>query len=357
MNKAGWLLAVAVLSGCSSVQVGPRSPDGQYTLTNDKGMEVRLAEYGARITSITVPDRDGKIADVVLGYDAVDSYQTAVKKPYFGATLGRNAGRIAGGRFALDGVTYTLACNNGPNHNHGGTVGFDKVEWAAVPVKSGICFTYHSSDGEEGYPGTLDASVTFTLTDRNELVIDYRAVTDQATPVNFSNHSYFNLAGEGAETVLDHQLTLNADAVMPIDSVLIPTGEIMPVMGTPFDFRSPKAVGRDIDADHEQLRLGKGYDHCFVLNDGENVAATLVDPASGRCMEILTDEPGIQLYTANFLNGTLVGKSGRPYRRRSALCLETQHFADSPNHPDFPDTILRPGDVYETRTVFRFSVR
>ena len=356
VKQIAGLLCVGLLAGCSTGTVSEFSSEGQCSLKNHNGMEVRLATYGARITSIKVPDREGQFADVVLGYDKIESYKTAAKKPYFGATLGRNAGRIAKGQFSLDGIDYKLACNNGPNHNHGGMIGFDKVEWAAEKIKNGVRFSRRSPDGEEGYLGNLDVAVTYTLTDENELQIDYCATTDKATPVNLSNHSYFNLAGEGSPTVLDHELNINADAMTPIDNTSVPTGAIVPVAGTPFDFRSSKPVGRDIDQENEQLKNGSGYDHNFVLTES-GIAATLYDPASGRVMDVLTDQPGLSLYTANFLNGTLAGKSGRPYARRSALCLETQHFADSPNKPEFPSTILRPGEVYKTQTIYRFSVR
>ncbi len=332
---------------------------GQFELKNAHGMSVRLAAYGARVTSLMVPDRDGKLADVVLGHHDVETYKTAPKKPYLGVTLGRYAGRIAGGRFTIDGKEYQLARNSGPNHGHGGVVGFDKVTWNAERTPDGVRFTYRSADGEEGYPGNLDVSVTYSLTKDNALVIDYRATTDKATPVNLSNHSYFNLAGEGAETVLDHLLMVRADAMLAIDEASIPTGQIVPVAGTPFDFRSPRRIGDRIDDKDQQLILGKGYDHTFVLNrasDGQpTLAATLYDPASGRLMEVITQEPGVQVYTANFLDGILVGKSGRPYLKRSAVCLETQHFPDSPNKAGFPSSILHPDKPYQTRTIYRFS--
>ncbi len=334
-------------------------PDAQFDLKNANGMEVRLASYGARITSIKVPDRSGTFADVVLGFDTVDPYRTSVKKPYLGVTLGRYAGRIAEGRFTLDGVEHVLAQNSGPNHNHGGITGFDKVVWDAKPIPKGVQFHYTSPDGEEGYPGTLDVTVTYTLTDLNELIIDYRATTDRATPVNLSNHSYFNFAGEGSDTVLDHELMIDADAMLLIDKTSVPTGKIAPAADTPFDFREPKPVGRDIDQPNEQLANGSGYDHTFVLNPengGKKPAAILYDPVSGRKMQVFTDQPGLQLYTANFLDGSLIGKSGRPYLKRCALCLETQHFPDSPNQPQFPNTILRPGETYQTRTIYQFSV-
>ncbi|MBJ7256238.1 MAG: galactose mutarotase [Akkermansiaceae bacterium] len=335
-------------------------PNAQFTLKNANGMEVRLAAYGARITALKVPDRAGTLADVVLGYDAVDSYRTAEKKPYLGVTLGRYAGRIASGKFTLDGVTHQLAKNNGPNHNHGGTIGFDKVLWDATQTAKSVRFCHLSPDGEEGYPGNLDASVTYTLTEQNELIIDYQATTDRATPVNLSNHSYFNLAGEGSESVLDHELVIHADRMLLIDETSIPTGDLAPVADTPFDFSKSKTVGRDIDQKNEQLTRGSGYDHTYVLNKTPGpplqLAATLSEKTSGRIMKVFTEEPGIQLYTANFLNGSLTGKSGRPYAKRCALCLETQHFPDSPNRPDFPSTILKPGQTYQTRTIYQFFV-
>ena len=350
-------MAVLVAPAAGEEGVGA----GQFELKNAQGMTVRLAAYGARITSIVVPDRDGNLADVVLGYADVESYKTAPKKPYLGATLGRYAGRIAGGRFTLDGKEYRLACNSGPNHNHGGVVGFDKVTWDAKRTQDGFRFSYHSRDGEEGYPGNLDVAVTFTLTEDNTLMIDYQATTDQATPVNLSNHSYFNLSGEGSETVLDHLLMVQADAMLPIDVTSIPMGWIAPVEDTPFDFRTSRRIGDRINDEDQQLVFGRGYDHTFVLNRSPNshptLAATLYDPISGRLLDVLTQEPGLQIYTANYLDGILVGKSGRPYPKRSAVCLEAQHFPDSPNQVGFPGTILRPGEIFQTRTLYRFSTR
>jgi aldose 1-epimerase len=322
-------------------------------------MEVRLASYGARITSIKVPDLNGVMADIVLGFDTAEAYRSSVKKPYLGATLGRYAGRIADGRFTLDGVEHVLAKNNGPNHNHGGVTGFDKVVWDAKQLRNGVQFDYTSPDGEEGYPGTLKARVTYTLTDGNELIIDYRATTDQPTPVNLSNHTYFNLAGEGSNTVLNHELMIDAEEMLAIGKTSVPTGKIASVAGTPFDFRHPKPVGRDINQTNEQLANGNGYDHTFVLNPKKGVkkpAATLYEKTSGRKLQVFTDQPGLQLYTANFLDGSLNGKSGKPYLNRSSLCLETQHFPDSPNQPHFPNTILRPGEIYQTQTTYQFSV-
>ncbi|WP_418202214.1 aldose epimerase family protein [Anaerohalosphaera lusitana] len=335
-----------------------------YELQNDAGMTVKITNYGAIVTSIVVPDRDGELADVALGYDRVEDYINAVDKPYFGAVVGRYGNRIAEGQFTLDGETYTLATNNGPNHLHGGTIGFDKVVWDGSYIQgdgyTGVELTYLAKDMEEGYPGNLNAKVTYKLTDDNELVIDYYATTDKATPVNLTNHTYFNLAGEGNGTILDHKLMINADYFTPVDSTLIPTGKLQPVKGTPFDFTSPKAIGRDIEQENQQLTFGGGYDHNFVLNkDGKNMtlAATVYEPASGRFMKVYTEEPGVQFYCGNFLDGRLKGKSGKPYVYRGGLCLETQHYPDSPNQPQFPSTILRPGDTYNTRTIYRFSTK
>lgn len=352
------VLSTALMQGHSGPQV-VHDPDSQFNLKNAHGMEVRLASYGARITSIKVPDCNGAMADVVLGFNTVEPYRSSVKKPYLGATLGRYAGRIANGRFTLDGVEHLLAKNNGPNHNHGGVTGFDKVVWDAKQLRNGVQFDYTSPDGEEGYPGTLKARVTYTLTDAKELIIDYRATTDQPTPVNLSNHSYFNLAGEGSDTVLDHELMIDAEEMLTIDKTSVPTGKIASVAGTPFDFRMSKPVGRDINQTNEQLANGSGYDHTFVLNPKKGAkkpAATLYEKTSGRKMQVFTDQPGLQLYTANFLDGSLNGKSGKPYMKRSSLCLETQHFPDSPNQSSFPNTILRPGEIYQSRTIYQFSV-
>ena len=353
------LLIAIALTGAHLEANPTADPDAQFDLKNAKGMEVRLVAYGARITSIKVPDRHGDFADVVLGFDTVETYRSSLKKPYLGVTLGRYAGRIANGRFTLDGVEHVLAKNSGPNHNHGGLIGFDKVVWDAKQIENSVAFHRTSPAGEEGYPGNLDVCVTYTLTDKNELIIDYRATTDRATPVNLSNHSYFNLAGEGSQTVLLHDLKINADAMLPIDKTSVPTGKIVPVADTPFDFRQPKPVGRDIDPPNEQLANGSGYDHTFVLNPrkaGSMPVATLYEKTSGRMMKVFTDQPGLQLYTANFLDGSLIGKSGRPYARQSALCLETQHFPDSPNQSQFPNTFLRPGETYQSRTTYQFTV-
>jgi aldose 1-epimerase len=338
-------------------------PDGkaveQFTLTNANGAELRAITYGAIITSIGVPDRKGQVGDIVLGFDRIDGYLKAAS--YFGAVVGRYGNRIGKGQFTLDGRAYKLATNNGPNHLHGGNKGFDKVLWTAEPMKdqNGVVFTRTSPDGEEGYPGTLKVRVSYTLTDKNELIVDYHATTDKATPVNLTQHSYFNLAGEGSGDVLKHELMLNADRYTPVDDTLIPTGELAPVQGTPFDFRSPTAIGARINQNHPQLKNGRGYDHNWVLTRkgaGLELAARLVEPTTGRTLEIHTTEPGIQFYSGNFLDGTLTGKSGRVYQQRSGLCLETQHFPDSPNKPAFPSTVLRPGEEYRSRTVFTFGV-
>ena len=344
------------------------SPDGasveEFTLTNAHGIEVRAITYGAIITVIRTPDRSGKLADIVFGFDSLEGY--LAQSPYFGAIVGRFANRIAHGQFSLDGVTYHLATNNGPNSLHGGLRGFDKVLWTAEPVQSdsgaGVVFHYLSPNGEEGYPGNVDVRVTYMLTPRDELVVDYTATTDKATPLNLSQHSYWNLHGDGKGDILDHVLTLDASAYTPVDSTLIPTGQIAAVAGTPFDFRSPTAIGARIEQPNKQLRFGKGYDHNWVLDrpagGGTALvrAARLVDSTSGRTLEISTSEPGIQFYSGNFLDGTITGKHGVVYGHRAALCLETQHFPDSPNHPNFPSTILRPGETYHSRTVFSFGL-
>ncbi len=334
------------------------------TLKNPGGMEVQAMSYGAIITSVKVPDRAGVFADVVLGYDKPEQYWADPPPPYFGAVVGRYGNRIANGAFTLDGKKYTLAKNNGPNHLHGGIKGFDKVLWSVAtknaPEGASAIFTYVSPDGEEGYPGTLTARVTYTLTDKNALIVDYHATTDKPTVLNLTQHSYFNLAGEGTGDILDHQLMLNADRFVPIDTTSIPLGDLAPVAGTPFDFRQPTAIGARINQDHLQLKNGQGYDHNWVLNGkgpGPQLAARVTDPKSGRILEIATTEPGVQFYTGNFLDGTIKGKSGHVYGRRTALCLETQHYPDSPNHKSFPTSELRPGRAYESRTVFTFSAK
>ncbi len=341
-------------------------PDGTpvdvYTLTNVHGLEVRAITYGGIIVSLKTPDRNGRLGDIVLGFDSLDGYLKS--SPYFGAIIGRYGNRIARGRFTLDGKTYTLATNDGANHLHGGVKGFDKVVWHAEPVQNdksvAVIFTHTSPDGDEGYPGTLHVRVTYTLTDNDSLEVDYYATTDKATPVNLTQHSYFNLAGDGSGDVLGERLTIDADHYTPVGAGLIPTGEIAPVESTPFDFRTPTAIGARIDADNAQLKLAGGYDHNFVLEregDGLAHAARVVDPASGRTLDIETTEPGIQFYSGNFLDGTITGKDGHVYGHRNGFCLETQHYPDSPNHPTFPSTILRPGREYHSTTVFTFGVQ
>jgi aldose 1-epimerase len=335
-----------------------------FTMTNSRGVEVRVLDYGGIIQSIRTPDRAGALADIVLGFDDVQGYVKS--SPYFGALTGRYANRIAKGRFQLDGKAYTLAVNNGPNALHGGIKGFDKVIWSVEPHGDSagvrLVLRYTSPDGEEGYPGTLRATVTYTLTHANQLVLDYEATTDKPTIVNLTNHSYFNLHGEGSGTILDHVLTLNADRYTPIDSTSIPTGELPPVAGTPFDFRKPTAIGARIDQPDRQLKNGRGYDHNFVLSRPSGAtglvhAAHVVDPSSGRTLDVETTEPGVQFYTGNFLDGSFAGKKGHVYQRRTGFCLETQHFPDSPNKPQFPSTVLRPGQTYHSRTQFTFGVQ
>jgi aldose 1-epimerase len=338
-----------------------RTPQGEtvtlYTLTNKNGMSVSIMNYGATIVKIIVPDRQGRLGDVVLGFDRFSPYLH--ESPYFGATVGRFANRIAKGRFAIGKTTYQLACNNGPNALHGGLRGFDKRMWKSEPVDSDIPalrLSRLSPNGEEGYPGNLFVSVTFTLNDDNELRISYQATTDQTTIINLSNHSYFNLAGGG--TIKDELLTIHADTFTPVDATLIPTGELRDVTGTPWDFRTPTPIGL-----HLKETGGKpiGYDHNFVLNKGFfsdwSVAAVVEDPKSGRTLTISTDQPGLQFYSGNFLNGSIVGKGGEVYRQYDAIVLETQHFPDSPNHDNFPSVLLAPGDTYKTSTVYAFGVK
>jgi len=327
-----------------------------YTLTNAAGMEVRAMTYGAIILSWKVPDRAGRLADIVLGFDDPARYLKG-DSPYFGAIVGRYGNRIGAARFTLDGKTYPLAANDGVNHLHGGTRGFDKVMWNGEIVKDSrgpsVAFTRTSPDGEEGYPGALTMRVTYTLTARNELIVDYQATTDKPTVLNLTQHSYFNLAGEG--DILDHELRLNADRYTPVDKTLIPTGELATVDGTPFDFRKPTRIGARIGSEHPQMQFGRGYDHNWVLarsGGGLSLAAELYDPRSGRTLTVSTTEPGLQFYSGNFLDGTLTGKGGQVYKHRSGLCLETQRFPDSPNKPNFPTTVLRPGETYRTQTIF-----
>jgi aldose 1-epimerase len=342
-----------------------KGPDGQtvelYTLKNAKGtLQATITNYGAIVTSLQTPDRNGQMADVVLGFDSTDGYLK--EHPYFGAVVGRYGNRIAKGRFTLNGKEYQLATNNGPNALHGGIRGFDKRVWTARDVsKEGVPaleLTYTSRDKEEGYPGNLTARVTYSVTNNNELRLDYEATTDQDTILNLTNHSYFNLKGQGEGSILDHVIQIQADRFTPVDETLIPTGELKPVAGTPFDFRQPTAIGSRIEHKDEQLIRGKGYDHNFVLNgpQGElSPAARVTEPKSGRVMEVLTTQPGVQFYTGNFLDGKLTGKGGKRYDFRYGFCLETQHFPDSPNKPQFPSVVLKPDATYRSTTVYRFS--
>lgn len=334
-----------------------------FTLRNTAGMTVRISNYGGTIVSWTAPDKDGNFEDITLGCDSLMGYQKGV--PYFGALVGRYGNRIAKGKFMLDGKTYNLAINNGVNALHGGLKGFDKVLWKALAVdgeEPKLVLNYTSKDGEEGYPGNLSVEVIYTLMKDNSLKIDYKATTDKATVINLTNHAYFNLSGiKESTSILDHEITLNADKFLPVDATLIPTGELKSVAGTPFDFRKAKKIGLQInDTTDVQIKYGGGYDHCWVLADSSKtlkLAAIVHEPKSGRMMEVFTTEPAIQFYTGNFLDGTIVGKGGIIYQRRMGLCLETQHYPNSPNQSKFPSTVLRPNETYQTSTVYKFSVK
>lgn len=330
-----------------------------YTLENDNGMIVQITNYGGRIVTLIVPDKEGKKADVVTGYDNIQGYVN--DKSFFGGIIGRYGNRIGKGKFVIDGKEYQLPLNDGPNSLHGGMKGFDHKVWDVVKAtKDSLVLQYLSVDGEEGYPGNLKVEVIYSLNNNNELKIDYKAETDAPTVVNLTNHAYFNLSGHDNGDILGHLLMINASKITPVDSTLIPTGEFMNVEGTPFDFKKLQAIGSRINDDHIQLKYGKGYDHNWVLDKNGNemsLAAELVDTVSGRVMEVYTTEPGIQFYSGNFLDGTVIGKKGVSYKYRHALCLETQHFPDSPNKPNFPSTILRPGEMYKTSTIYKFSVR
>jgi aldose 1-epimerase len=339
-------------------------PTALYTLKNSQGMIAQITNFGAKIVSIYVPDRNGDFADVVLGYESIEGYIKG--NPYFGAICGRYANRIATGRFVIDGVTYQLPVNNGPNSLHGGPEGFNNQVFDARGVISTadgeqVEMVYVSREGEMGYPGTLTLKVTYTVTGNNELRLDYEATTDKATHLNICSHSFFNLAGEGNGDILDHELSINADKFTPVSDVLIPTGEFKAVEGTPMDFRKPEIVGKRIDDDFDQLVFGKGYDHNWVINSkkaGElTLASVCTDPGSNRTMEVYTTQPGMQLYTGNWLDGSDKGKGGKSYGMRSALCLETQNYPDSPNKPGFPSTLLRPGEVYKNTCMYKFSVK
>ncbi len=374
------LLAVAVfcmfsIEGCQTKRKAQPSmkttifgklPDGrevhQYTLSNGSGLTAQIIDYGATITSLTVPDRNGKLADIVLGYDTLEGYLNGTA--YIGAVVGRYGNRIGKGQFELDGKRYQLTINDGENHLHGGKAGFDKVLWqadaSANPSENSLQLQYVSPDGEEGYPGTVTLKVTYTLTDKNELRIDYEGTTDKPTILNPTQHSYFNLSGEFTNTILDHLLMIEADGITPVDKGLIPTGEILNVANTPMDFRTPMAIGAHINDKNEQLEFGRGYDHNWVLR-GEagkvRKVAELYDATSGRLMSVFTDQPGLQFYSGNFLDGSAKGKNGVAYRQRCALCLDTPALPDTPNKPQFPSATLRPGQTYRQTTIYQFSTQ
>lgn len=362
--------ATAILPACAgSVSSAPwgetktGKPVTLYTLKNDRGMVVKITNYGAIITSIRVPDRRGKMGDIVLGYDRVSDY--IKNSPYFGAVVGRYGNRIGHAQFTLDGTTYHVSKNDGDNSLHGGQIGFDKALWNASPAGTAaapaVALAYLSRDGEEGYPGNLRVKVVYTIDNRNELKVDYTATTDRDTVLNLTNHSYWNLAGAGEGTILHDIVMIDASHYTPVDSAFIPTGDIAPVTGTPFDFRAPAAIGARIGQANAQLKNGLGYDHNFVLDRRRagdlELAARVFEPGSGRVLEVWTSQPGLQFYTGNFLDGTIIGKGGKRYQHRGAIVLETQHFPDSPNHAAFPSTELKPGQVYRQTTVFKFRTR
>jgi aldose 1-epimerase len=378
-----WLglgIGVAALAGCCSTSEKPAKvagsitksafgtmPDGQavelYTLRNGKGAEASIMTYGGIVTSLQMPDKNGHFGDIVLGYDNLDGYLK--QSPYFGALIGRYGNRIGGARFTLEGETFTLATNDGPNTLHGGNRGFDKVVWKVVKADVGpngpeLELNYLSKDGEEGFPGDLNVSATYTLTEDNELRLDYTAKTDKPTIVNLTHHSYFNLAGQGNGDILGEEVYINSDEITPVDSTLIPTGEFEKVDGTPFDFRTPTAIGARINNDDPQLKYGKGYDHNWVINKpmGQlGLMARVYDPTSGRVMEVFSTEPGLQFYSGNFLDGTITGKGGAVYKHRYAFCMEPQHYPDSPNKPNFPSVELKPGETYHNTIIYKFSVK
>lgn len=342
------------------------TPEGKkadlFTLKNSNGIIVKITNYGCIVTELHVPDRDGKLADIVLGYDNLDDF--IKNNPYFGAVVGRYGNRIAKGKFTLNGKEYTLAVNNNENHLHGGLKGFDKVIWDAEAMETNdgpaLKLTYLSVDGEEGYPGNLSCTVIYTLTNKNELKISYEAETDKATPINLTHHSYFNLAGHDAGDILAHEMMIDADHTTPVDAGLIPTGQIRAVKGTPLDFTKPISIGARIEQDDQQLKFGKGYDHNWVLNNKSGdfaLVCSVFEPTTGRVMDVYTTEPGMQFYSGNFLDGSNIGKGGTVYNFRNGFCLETQHFPDSPNQPEFPSTILKPGQKYNHVAAYRFSTR
>jgi aldose 1-epimerase len=364
MNLRTWAaLAVSLMTLSAEIKTTPfGSVDGQsvniYTLTSPKGVETRITNYGGIVVSLKTPDKAGNSGDIVLGFDDLNGYLQ--DEPYFGALIGRYGNRIAKAQFTLDGKVYKLADNDGQNSLHGGKKGFDKRVWTPAVKGNSLELTYVSKDGEEGYPGTLTAKVVYTLEANGDLKLDYSATTDKDTVLNLTNHSYFNLKGQGNGDILDHEVTLYANRFTPVDSGLIPTGELKAVKGTPFDFLTPHQIGERINGADEQLKLGKGYDHNWVLDAKSGAvakAAEVHSAASGRVLEVWTNQPGIQFYTGNFLDGTLKGKDGKTYGRRSALCLETQHFPDSPNQPKFPSVVLKPGQTFHATTIWKFSTR
>lgn len=328
-------------------------------LTNKEGNTLKLTNFGARITWIEVPDRTGKRNNVTFGYDTFSEMTGG--DPYFGSVVGRYANRIAKGKFILDGTKYSLPVNNGENSLHGGPQGWHSQVWEMEILEESlypaVIFKYHSPDMEAGYPGNMTVEVTYTWTDNNEIIMDYKCATDRKSVLNITNHAYFNLHGAGNKNILDHQVLIKADSFIPVDKGLIPTGEIRPVAGTPFDFTTPHTIGERINKPYDQLALGNGYDHTFVLNKSSEAEVTVYEPESGRCLEVITDQPGIQFYTGNFLDGSLVGYEGKPYSFRSGLCLETGYYPDSPNHPGFPSTIICPDAIFKSRTIYRFSLK
>ena len=367
-------LGTACLVGCSTMSKSTgnisqapfgKTADGTpveiYTLRNSHGAQAKIMTYGGIVQSLSMPDKHGHFADVVLGYDTLDGYLT--NSPYFGALIGRYGNRIANGKFTLEGQTYTLATNNPPNCLHGGLVGFDKVVWTARPMETSdgpaLILTYVSKGGEEGFPGNLAVTAVYTLTDENALKLEYTATTDAPTVVNLTHHSYFNLAGEGHGDILNEVVYITADKTTPVDSTLIPTGKFADVTGTPFDFRKPTTIGARINDPDPVLQYGPGYDHNWVINKplGQlGMMAQVTDPASGRVMQVWSDQPGLQFYAGNFLDGTITGKGGAVYQRRNAFCMEPQHYPDSPNHPNFPTTELKPGETYHSTIIYKFSV-
>ena len=340
-----------------------KAPDGTpvelFTITNKNGVTVQITNYGGIITTLNVPDKDGNFKDVVLGYYTLDKY--IEKSPHFGCLVGRFGNRIANGKFTLDGVEYNLFINNGPNSLHGGKIGFDKKVWTPEMVEmdngAGLRLTYLSPDGEENYPGNLNVEAMYTLNDKNELILTFKATTDKKTVLNLTHHSYFNLKGHGNGDILDHEIRFNSKQIVAIDSTSIPLGPLMDVSNTPFDFREAKTIGQDINADHKQIKNGGGYDHAFVIDGYDEtlkLASVVRESVTGRIMEVWTTEPSVQFYTGNFLDGSITGKDGKVYQKRYGFCLETQHYPDSPNHPEYPTTVLKPGDVYEQTTIYKF---